>query len=116
MNPVQPGHRFLPMTVMTFVAPLTLTRPVRRFGTTPVLVGAFLGMATGLIWLAQAGPGGNYLASVAAPLLPVGMGSGLGLGPLTGAAMREIRPEGLGAASGMVNAAHQPGGTLVLPC
>lgn len=114
MTPVQAGIGFLPMTVLTFIASLALPRLVRGLGNGPVLVGAFLTMAVGLLWLAQAGMGGPYMMGVAAPMLLIGIGNGLGLGPLTGAAMRGVAPEDSGAASGLVNVAHQLGGTLGL--
>lgn len=113
MTPVQAGIGFLPMTVLTFVASLALPRLVRAFGNGRVLVVAFLVMAVGLVWLAQAGAG-TYLSAVAAPMLLIGLGNGLGLGPLTSAAMRGVAPEDSGAASGLVNVAHQLGGTLGL--
>lgn len=114
MTPVQAGFGFLPMTVLTFLASLTLPRLVRAFGNGVVLVAAFLAMAIGLVWLARAGVDGDYLSVVAAPMLLIGIGNGLGLGPLTGAAMRRVSPEDSGAASGLVNVAHQLGGTLGL--
>lgn len=114
MTPVQAGFGFLPMTVLTFAASLALPRLVRALGNGPVLVAAFLAMAIGLVWLARAGVGGDYLSVIAAPMLLIGIGNGLGLGPLTGAAMRGVAPEDSGAASGLVNVAHQLGGTLGL--
>lgn len=114
MTPVQAGFGFLPMTVLTFLASLSLPRLVRAFGNGVVLVAAFLAMSIGLVLLARAGVGGSYLAVVAAPMLLIGIGNGLALGPLTGAAMRGVAPEDAGAASGLVNVAHQLGGTLGL--
>ena len=114
MTPVQAGFGFLPMTVLTFLASLALPRLVRAFGNGAVLVAAFLVMAIGLVWLARASLGGDYLSGVAAPMLLIGIGNGLGLGPLTGAAMRGVAPGESGAASGLVNVAHQLGGTLGL--
>lgn len=114
MTPVQAGLGFLPMTVLTFVASLALPRLVRSFGNGPVLVAAFVLMAGGLFWLGQAGAEASYLTAVAVPMLLIGLGNGLGLGPLTGAAMRAVAPHDSGAASGLVNVAHQLGGTLGL--
>lgn len=114
MTPVQAGIGFLPTTVLTFLASLTLPRLVRASGNATVIGVAFAFLAAGLVWLAQAKAGGSYLVQVALPMLLVGIGNGLGLGPLTAAAMRGVRPEDSGAASGMVNVAHQLGGTLGL--
>lgn len=114
MTPAEAGMGFLPMTVLTFVASLALPRLVRRFGNGVVLVAAFLLMAAGLVWLAQAGPGHSYWLAVAAPMVLIGLGNGMGLGTLTAAAMRGVAAADSGAASGLVNAAHQLGGTLGL--
>ena len=113
-TPVQAGFGFLPMTVLTFIASLMLPRLVRRFGNGPVLVAAFLLITAGLFWLSLAHASGSYLAAVALPMLLIGLGNGLGLGPLTGAAMRGVAPQDSGAASGLTNVAHQLGGTLGL--
>ncbi|SOC14483.1 MFS transporter [Rhodobacter maris] len=114
LTPVQAGVGFLPVTVLTFLASLSLPRLVRAFSNGPVLIAAFLAIALGLVWLAQASLDGCYLDAVAAPMLLIGIGNGLGLSPLTAAAMRGVAPEEAGAASGLVNVAHQLGGTLGL--
>lgn len=114
MTPVQAGIGFLPMTVLTFAASLALPRLIRSFGNGRVLLASFPIMALGLLWLAQAGTGLGYMAAVAPPMLLIGIGNGLALGPLTGAAMRGVAAEDSGAASGLVNVAHQLGGTVGL--
>lgn len=114
MTPVQAGFGFLPMTVLTFVASLSLPGLVRRFGNGPVLVVAFLLLAAGLFWLAHADMTASFVGGIALPMLLIGIGNGIGLGPLTSAAMRGVAPEDSGAASGLVNVAHQLGGTLGL--
>lgn len=114
MTPVQAGFGFLPMTVATFLASLMLPRLLGRFGSGPVLAGAFLCAGLGLIWLARAGVGSGYAVSVGLPMLLIGLGNGAALAPLTVAGVRGVLPQDAGAASGLVNAAHQLGGTLGL--
>jgi sugar phosphate permease len=56
----------------------------------------------------------SYLLGVALPMVLVGLGQGLSLAPLTVAGVKGVTSEDAGAASGVVNAAHQLGGTLGL--
>ncbi|WP_054007225.1 MFS transporter [Cypionkella psychrotolerans] len=114
MTPVQVGFGFLPMTVVTFLISLLLPRLLRRFGGGVVLAAAFLCAALGLVWLAQAQAGASYWIAVGLPMLWIGLGNGAALAPLTVAGVRRVTPQDAGAASGLVNAAHQLGGTLGL--
>ncbi|AEM42678.1 MFS transporter [Ketogulonicigenium vulgare] len=114
MTPVAAGLGFLPMTVLTLAASLTLPRLVQRFGNGAVVMLAFAFIAAGLLWLAQAGPDDRYMLAVGLPMLLVGIGNGLGLGPLTALAMQRIAAKDAGAAAGVVNVAHQLGGTVGL--
>lgn len=114
MTPVEAGFGFLPMTVVTFLVSLALPRLLRRFGGGIVLAGAFSCAAAGLVWLAQAGAAQGYLLAVGLPMLLIGLGNGSALAPLTVAGVRGVAPQDAGAASGLVNAAHQLGGTVGL--
>ena len=67
-----------------------------------------------MAWLAQLGPQGSYLANVAWPMVVLGVGQGLTLSPLTIAGVAGVRAQDAGAASGLVNAAHQLGGSFGL--
>jgi predicted MFS family arabinose efflux permease len=109
---VQAGLGFLPMTVLTFLGSLTLPRLTRAVGNGGVLVLAFGTAAAGLFWLSFAGPGQGYLTAVALPMLLLGLGNGTALGPLTVAGVQGVAPQDAGAASGLVNVAHQLGGSL----
>lgn len=109
---VQAGLGFLPMTGVTFLASLTLPRLTRMLGNGGVLVLAFTTAAAGLFWLSFAGPGQAYLRAVALPMLLLGFGNGTALGPLTVVGVQGVAREDAGAASGLVNVAHQLGGSL----
>lgn len=109
---VQAGLGFLPMTGMTFLASMVLPWLTRQLGNGGVLVLAFALASLGLVWLSFAGPGQAYLTAVALPMLVLGFGNGTALGPLTVAGVQGVAPADAGAASGLVNAAHQLGGSL----
>lgn len=109
---VQAGLGFLPMTVMTFFASLCLPHLTRAITNGGVLVLAFACAAAGLFWLSFSGAGHSYLTSVALPMLLLGFGNGTALGPMTVSGVQGVAPVDAGAASGLVNVAHQLGGSL----
>jgi len=111
-DPFQAGLGFLPVTVLTFAAARALPRLTRAHGNAAVLAAAFALAALGMIWLSHAGPGADYLTEVLPPMVLIGLGNGAGLGPLTVAGVAGARHEDAGAAAGLVNTAHQLGGTL----
>lgn len=113
-TPFQAGLGFLPMTIPTFIAALGVPAATRRFGNGGVIALALALGAAGLAWLAQAHADSSFVLGIALPMILVGLGNGLALGPLTVAGVAGVRPEDAGAASGVVNVAHQMGGTLGL--
>jgi len=67
-----------------------------------------------MAWLGRIGPDSAYLLGVALPMVLIGAGQGATLGPLTVAGIAGVAPGDAGAGSGLVNVAHQIGGTLGL--
>ncbi|MET3179239.1 UNVERIFIED_ORG: EmrB/QacA subfamily drug resistance transporter [Variovorax guangxiensis] len=114
LRPLQAGLAFLPVTLPNFASAMAVPRLARRFGNEKLLlVGLLLG-ALGLLWLGLADAHSSYWMHVAPPMLLIGLGQGLLLAPLTAAGVAGVAPEDAGAASGMVNVAHQLGGALGL--
>ena len=68
----------------------------------------------GMVWLSRADLGEGYLTSIALPMVLVGAGQGLAFAPLTTAGIAGVVPADAGAASGLVNTAHQLGMALGL--
>lgn len=114
MRPLQAGMAFLPSTVVQLGAALTVSRLSRRWGSERVLAVGMALTAAGMAWLAQIGPDTDYWTGVALPIAVLGIGQGLTLGPLTLAGVSGVAPQDAGAASGLVNASHQLGGSLGL--
>lgn len=112
-SPLQAGLGFLPMTIPTFVAAMTVPKLTQRFGNAGVLGLALALMAVGMFWLGQVGAQVDFI-DIALPMILIGLGNGSGLGPLTVAGVAGVEGRDQGAASGMVNVAHQIGGTLGL--
>ncbi|WP_211099985.1 MFS transporter [Acuticoccus kandeliae] len=113
-TPIEAGLGFLPMTVATFLAALAVPRLTRSLGNAGLLTLALALLSAGLVWLSFAGADATYWADLGAPMLLIGLGNGAALGPLTVAGVAGVDNEDQGAASGLVNVAHQLGGSLGL--
>ena len=67
-----------------------------------------------MAWLSQLTADTPYLTGIALPMVILGIGAGAAFTPLTAAGVAGVAPEDAGAASGLVNVAHQLGGSLGL--
>lgn len=115
-SPVQAGFAFLPFTLLTFIASTRVPTLTRRFGNQTVAVLALITLGIGFLGLGWILPANshNWWLGMALPMAIIGLGNGTALGPLTISAVANTRREDAGAASGLVNVAHQIGGTLGL--
>jgi EmrB/QacA subfamily drug resistance transporter len=110
---LQAGLGFLPVTLLTFVSAMAIPRVTRTVGGVPMLMGALLLIIVGLAWLAQAGADAAYW-QLALPMVLIGIGNGAAMAPLTTSGVRGVGGRDQGAASGLVNVAHQLGGSVGL--
>ncbi len=108
-TPLQAGLAFLPMTLVNFATATQVPRLTDTFGNRPLMLLGIAVTAVGMGWLAQAEAGGSYLWQIALPMALIGGGQGLCFGPLTASGIARTRREDAGAASGLVNVAHQMG-------
>ena len=112
--PLLAGLAFLPTTIPNFVAAMWVPRLTRQFGNARLLAaGLAIGMV-GMAWMAQVSEHSAYLTGIALPMLLIGISQGFVLAPLTVSAVQGVASEDAGAASGLVNVAHQLGGSLGL--
>ncbi len=114
LRPIQAGLAFLPVTLPNFASAMAVPKLARRFGNETLLTAGLLLGVIGLAWLGQAGVESTYWTGVALPMVLIGFGQGLLLAPLTAAGVAGVAHEDAGAASGLVNVAHQLGGALGL--
>lgn len=112
-RPIEAGLAFLPCTIVNFAAAMMVPRLSRRFGNARVLAGSILIGFIGLIWLGRVSTDSSYILG-AIPMMLIGIGQGGVLGPLTGFGIADVKIEDAGAASGLVNVAHQLGGSIGL--
>jgi predicted MFS family arabinose efflux permease len=113
-SPFAAGVGFLPTTLPNFAAALAVPKLTRRIGNGRLLAGSLLLTLVGMVWLSRVSAGSTYLTGVALPMILIGIGQGGALAPLTAAGVAGVAPEDAGAASGVVNVAHQLGGSLGL--
>ena len=112
--PLQAGLAFLPVTVPNFAAAMLVPRLSRKWGNARVLAVGLLICVVGMAWMAQLSALSAYFTGIALPMVLLGIGQGLVLAPLTVSAVQGVASDDAGAASGLVNVAHQLGGSLGL--
>ena len=114
LRPALAGLAFLATTIPNSIAALAVPGLTRRHGNSLVLLSGISVAVIGLAWLSKVDAHSSYLRDVAPSMLLIGIGQGLSLGPLTVAGMRGVDARDAGAASGVINAAHQLGLALGL--
>ncbi|WP_092804964.1 MFS transporter [Rhodococcus globerulus] len=111
-TPLQAGLGFLPMTLVQFASSLFVSRLTNRFGNAALIVTGLAIVLAGMLWITQLTSESPFLTGAVGPLVLIGLGQGIVFGPLTGAGIAGARAKDAGAASGLVNTAHQLGSTL----
>jgi hypothetical protein len=113
-SPIQAGLAFLPVTVVIALGAGLSQRFLPVLGPKPfMLTGSALAMA-GLAWQALISSDSSYAGGVLGPMLIFGFGMGLNFVTLTITAVSGVAPHEAGAASGLLNATQQVGGSLGL--
>ena len=107
-SPLQAGVAFFPMTVVNFVVALAIPRLTRRVGNAALLAAGVLTTLVGMAWLSRSTPTAPTSRRRAADG-PHRRGQGLAFAPLTAAGIGGVTRADAGAASGVVNTAHQLG-------
>ncbi|MDV7718921.1 MFS transporter [Pediococcus ethanolidurans] len=113
-SPLMAGLGFFPMTIANFISALQVSKLTAKFGNGMTLVFGLSLTIIGMFWLSFVGNGSNYILAIALPMILIGAGQGAALSPLTTAGIAQIDAQDAGAASGIVNVAHQVGGSLGL--
>lgn len=110
-SPVEAGLMFLPLTALIAGVNLVAGRMVNRFGPrVPLLLGQ-LSMVVGLLGMTQVDQD-SATALILLLTVPIGVGGGLAIPPLTAVLLDSVPAEQAGLASGLFNAARQFGGGL----
>ena len=113
-SPILAGLAFIPVTIPQLATSLSVPAMARRLGLRRMLLTGMTMCVLGMGWQGFAATGASYLGGVLLPMLLVGFGQGWVLAPLTVAGVAGVEYRNAGAASGVLNVAHQVGATLGL--
>ncbi|EST39636.1 MFS transporter [Streptomycetaceae bacterium MP113-05] len=113
-DPLAAGLAFLPLSAVIAAGAGLASQLLPRTGPKPFMVTGGLFAAAGLSWLTQADVDSTYAGSVLGPMLLFGFGMGMEFVSLTLMAVSGVAEHESGAASGVLNATQQVGGSLGL--
>ncbi|MFF8277162.1 MFS transporter [Streptomyces lateritius] len=113
-SPLRAGLAFLPVSAIIAVGAGITSQLLPRYGPKPFMVVGSVLAAAGLSWLTLTDVHSTYLGSILGPILVFGLGMGLMFVSLTLMALSNVETADSGAASGLLNATQQVGGSLGL--
>ncbi|WP_396599679.1 MFS transporter [Frigoribacterium sp. R86507] len=113
-TPLQAGLGYLPMTLINFAVALWVPRLSRHLHPLALLATGVVVTLVGMGWLTFLTPDSSYALNIGAPMVLVGIGQGLTFAPLTSFGIHGVATSDGGAASGVMNTAHQVGSSLGL--
>ncbi|NUK07054.1 MFS transporter [Streptomyces lunaelactis] len=113
-SPLQAGLAFLPVSAVIAVGAGIASQLLPKYGPKPFMVTGSILAAVGLSWLTLTDIHSTYLGSVLGPMLIFSLGMGMNFVALTLMAVSGVPTHETGAASGMLNATQQVGGSLGL--
>jgi EmrB/QacA subfamily drug resistance transporter len=113
-SPLRAGLAFLPVSAVIAVGAGITSQLLPRFGPKPFMVTGALLACAGLSWLTLTDVHSTYLGSILGPMLVFSLGMGMQFVSLTLMAVSGVPRDETGAASGLLNATQQVGGSLGL--
>jgi EmrB/QacA subfamily drug resistance transporter len=113
-SPLQAGLAFLPVSAVIAIGAGLASRFLPRFGPKPFMVVGAILAAAGLAWLTLTDVHSTYAGSILGPILVFALGMGMQFVSLTLMALSNVSTRETGAASGLLNATQQVGGSLGL--
>lgn len=113
-SPLATGFAFLPVSAVIGIGAGLASRFLPVYGPKPFMVVGAILAAAGLGWLTLADVHSTYAGSVLGPILVFSMGMGMEFVSLTLMALSDVPTAETGAASGLLNATQQVGGSLGL--
>ncbi|WP_226030193.1 MFS transporter, partial [Streptomyces hyderabadensis] len=113
-TPIEAGLAFLPVTVVIALGAGISQRFLPVFGPKPFMIVGSALAALGLGWQALISSDSSYVGGILGPMLIFGFGMGLNFVTLTLTAVSGVAQHEAGAASGLLNAMQQVGGSIGL--
>lgn len=111
---LEAGLAIMPFTVVQFGMMYAMPTLVSGFGNTKVLIAGLIIAIAGTSWLSLISASSSFFPHVFFPLLIMGGGAGMIFQPFTTLGLSGVDNKDAGAASGLVNVAHQTGASLGL--
>jgi MFS family permease len=111
---IKAGFAFLPVTAAIAIGAGLSQRFLPVLGPKPFMMAGAALVAVGLGWQTFIQPDSTYAGGVLGPMLVFGFGMGLTFVTATVTAVSGVAPHEAGAASGLLNAMQQVGGSLGL--
>ncbi|WP_415949093.1 MFS transporter [Streptomyces sp. KLOTTS4A1] len=113
-DPLQAGLAFLPVSVSIVFTAAVASKQLPKIGQKlPLVLGVSLNTVA-LLWLSNVTTSTGYLTGLIGPMLLFGIGTGLLFAPLAQLGVSGVPMEDSGAASSLLNATQQVGGSLGL--
>ncbi|WP_448317979.1 MFS transporter [Streptomyces sp. CO7] len=113
-SPLRAGLAFLPVSAVIAVSAGIASQLLPRTGPKIVMVTGAVLAAAGLGWLSRLEVTSSYVGGILGPMLVFGFGMGFEFVSLTLMAVSNVAEKESGAASGVLNATQQVGGSLGL--
>jgi hypothetical protein len=112
-SPVVSGLAFLPMVFcIAGAANVSNIVLLPRIGPKPLVVGGFLLLAAGQVWLTRIGLRSDYVGVILGPLMITGVGMGFLFSTAMNTGTYGVSPRDAGVASATVNTGQQLGGSI----
>ncbi|MGP4010532.1 MFS transporter [Streptomyces sp. 4N124] len=113
-SPLMTGLAFLPVSAVIAVGAGLASQLLPKYGPKPFMVTGAILAAAGLGWLTLTDVHSTYAGSILGPILVFSLGMGMEFVSLTLMALSNVPTHETGAASGLLNATQQVGGSLGL--
>ncbi|WP_138756508.1 MFS transporter [Paenibacillus sinopodophylli] len=113
-NSLEAGLAIMPFTAVQFGMMYTMPSLIGRFGNVKVLIAGMVIAIIGTCWLSLLSADSSFFPHLFFPLIVMGCGAGMIFQPFTTLGLSDVEAKDAGAASGLVNVAHQTGASLGL--
>lgn len=111
---LEAGLAIMPFTAVQFGMMYAMPWLVARFGNAKVLIAGLVVAIAGTSWLSLISADSSFFPHLFFPLIVMGVGAGMVFQPFTTLGLSDVEARDAGAASGLVNVAHQTGASLGL--
>ncbi len=108
------GVAYLPMMAAIMAMSAVSAQLVTRIGARPLLIGGAAAAAGGMFWLSRISEHTHYTSGLLGPTVVAGAGLGMLFMPLSVVALSRVGDTVAGAASSLLNAGQQVGGSIGL--